>query len=327
MLRRVEAIPGVTAAGYTTFLPLTNHGGTSGFLVEDAPPPPPGHDPDANHRVVSAGYFRAVGMRLIAGRYFDDRDTPNSQPVAIVNEASAREFWPGRDPLGHRFRLDDDKQPWLTVVGIVADVKQMGVDVAGRAENYYPVTQPFAAVGYFIPRDLAVRVKGDPLDYATALRQAVWSVDANQPIADVQPLSDLVAKELSVQRAQLWMLGAFAGLALLLAAVGLYGLLAHLVAQRTRDIGIRMALGASRAQVLRWILRQGLEPVAGGLASGTVGALLLTQSMRKLLYDVSPADPATLVLVALTLLLVAAVACYGPARRAATIDPMQALVR
>jgi ABC-type antimicrobial peptide transport system permease subunit len=182
-------------------------------------------------------------------------------------------------------------------------------------------------VGYFNPRDLAVRVKGDPLDYATALRQAVWSVDANQPIADVQPLSDLVAKELSVQRAQLWLLGAFAGLALLLAAIGLYGLLAHLVAQRTRDIGIRMALGASRAQVLRWILRQGLEPVAAGLASGTVGALLLTQSMRKLLYDVSPADPATLVLVALVLLLVAAVACYGPARRAATIDPMQALVR
>ncbi len=272
VLRRVEAIPGVIAAGFTTFLPLTNRGGTSGFLVEDAAPPPPGHDPDANHRVVSANYFRAAGMRLIAGRYFDDRDTPNSQPVAIVNEASAREFWPGRNPLGHRFRLDDEKQPWLTVVGIVADVKQMGVDIAGRAENYYPVTQPFAEVGYFNPRDLAVRVKGDPLEYATALRQAVWSVDANQPIAAVQPLSDLVAKELSVQRAQLWMLGAFAGLALLLAAVGLYGLLAHLVAQRTRDIGIRMALGASRAQVLRWILRQGLEPVAAGLASGTVGA-------------------------------------------------------
>ena len=327
VLRRVEAIPGVTAAGYTTFLPLTNRGGTSGFLVEDAPPPPPGHDPDANHRVVSAGFFRAVGMRLIAGRFFDERDTPDSQPVAIVNEASAREFWPGRNPLGHRFRLDDDKQPWLTIVGIVADVKQMGIDIAGRAENYYPVTQPFAAVGYFNPRDLAVRVKGDPLDYATALRQAVWSVDANQPVADVQPLSDLVSKELSVQRAQLWLLGAFAGLALLLSAVGLYGLLAYLVAQRTRDLGVRMALGASRAQVLRWILRQGFQLVAAGLASGTVGALLLTRLMRKLLYDVSPADPATLVLVAFTLTLVAAIACYAPARRAATIDPMQALVR
>jgi putative ABC transport system permease protein len=283
VLRGVEAIPGVTAAGYTTFLPLTNHGGTSGFVVEDAPPPPPGHNPDANHRVVSGGYFRAVGMRLIAGRYFDERDTPDSQPVAIVNEASAREFWPGRNPLGHRFRLDDDNRPWLTVVGIVADVKQVGVDVAGRAENYYPVTQPYAAAGYFYPRDLAVRVKGDPLGYATALRQAVWSVDANQPVAAVQPLSDLVAKELSVQRAQLSMLGAFAGLALLLAAVGLYGLLAHLVAQRTRDIGVRMALGASRAQVLRWILGQGFQPVASGLVLGTVGALLLTQWMRKLL--------------------------------------------
>jgi putative ABC transport system permease protein len=327
VLRHVEAIPGVAAAGYTTFIPLTNHGGTSSFIVEDAPPPPPGHEPDANHRVVSAGYFRAVGMRLIAGRYFDERDSPDSQPAAIVNEASARQFWPGRNPLGHRFRLDDDNQPWLTVVGIVADVKQVGLDVAGRAENYYPVTQPYAAVGYFNPRDLAVRVRGDPLGYATALRQAVWSVDANQPIAAVQPLSDLVAKELSVQRAQLWLLGAFAGLALLLAAVGLYGLLSHLVAQRTRDIGVRMALGASRAQVLWWILGQGFQPVAAGLALGIVGALLLTQWMRKLLYDVSPADPATLVLVALTLTVVAAIACGAPARRAATIDPMQALVR
>jgi putative ABC transport system permease protein len=327
VLHRVEAIPGVTAAGYTTFLPLTNHGGTSGFLVEDAPPPPPGHNPDANHRVVSAGYFRATGMRLIAGRYFDERDSPRSQPVAIVNEASAREFWPGRNPLGHRFRLDDDNQPWMTVVGIVADVKQVGIDVAGRAENYYPVTQPFATFGYFNPRDLAVRLEGDPPNYATALRQAVWSVDANQPIAAVQPLSDLVARELSVQRPQLWLLGAFAGLALLLAAIGLYGLLAHLVAQRTRDIGVRMALGASRAQVLRWILRQGFQPVAAGLALGTVGALLLTQWMRKLLYDVSPADPATLVLVALTLTLVAAVACYAPAKRAASVDPMQSLLR
>jgi putative ABC transport system permease protein len=327
VLRGVESIPGVTAAGYTTFLPLTNHGGTSGFVVEDAPRPLPGHNPDANHRVVSAGYFRAIGMRLIAGRYFDERDTPDAQPVAIVNEASAREFWPGRNPLGHRFRLDEDNQPWLTVVGIVADVKQVGIDVAGRAENYYPVTQPFAAAGYFNPRDLAVRVKGDPLDYATALRHSVWSVDANQPIAAVQPLSDLVAKELSVQRAQLWLLGAFAGLALLLAAVGLYGLLAHLVAQRTRDIGVRMALGANRAQVLRWILRQGFQPVAAGLALGTVGALLLTQWMRKLLYDVSPADPATLVLVAFTLSVVAAVACYAPAKRAASVDPMQALLR
>jgi ABC-type antimicrobial peptide transport system permease subunit len=211
-------------------------------------------------------------------------------------------------------------------VGIVADVKQAGVDVAGRAENYYPVTQPFATTGYFNPRDLAVRVQGDPLNYATALREAVWSVDANQAIAAVQPLSDLVAKELSVQRAQLWLLGAFAGLALLLAAVGLYGLLAHLVAQRTRDIGVRMALGASRAQVLRWILGQGFQPVAAGLASGAVGALLLTQWMRKLLYDVSPADPATLVLVALTLTLVAAVACYAPAKRAASVDPMRALL-
>ncbi len=325
VVRRVEGMPGVVAAGYTTFLPLTNRGGTSGFLVEDAPPPAPGHEPDANHRVVSADYFRAVGMRLVAGRYFDRRDTPTSQPVAIVNEASAREFWPGRNPLGRRFRLNEDREPWLTVVGVVADVKQMGLDLAGRAENYYPATQPYGAFGYYTPRDLAVRVKGDPLNYGAALRQTVWSVDPNQPVADVQPLGSLVDRELAVQRAQLWLLGGFAGLALLLAAIGLYGLLAHLVARRTRDIGVRMALGASRAQVLQSVLRQGFTLVGGGLALGTAGALVATQAMRKLLYDVQPADPGILALVALTLLAVAAVACYAPASRAARIQPMEAL--
>lgn len=325
VLGRVEAIPGVVAAGYTTFLPLTNRGGTSGFVVEDAPPPAPGHEPDANHRVVSSDYFRAVGMRLAAGRYFDARDTHDSQPVAIINQASAREFWPGRNPLGRRFRIDEDNQPWLTVVGIVADVKQMGVDIAGRAENYYPLSQPYAAFGYFTPRDLAVRVKGEPLSYASALRRAVWEVDANQPIADVQPLSDLVDKELSTQRAQLWLLGAFAMLALLLAAIGLYGLLAHIVAQRTRDIGVRMALGASRPQVLRAVLWQGFQLVGMGLAAGMLGAVLLTRMMQKLLYDVKPSDPATLAVVALTLATAAAVACYAPASRAASIDPMEAL--
>jgi putative ABC transport system permease protein len=175
MLRRVEAIPGVAAAGYTAFLPLTNRGGTSGFVVEHAPPPPPGQAPDANHRVVSREYFRAVGMRLLAGRYFDARDTRDLQPAAMLNQASARSFWPGQNLVGRRVRIDEDNQPWLTVVGIVAGVKQMGVDIAGRAENYYPVTQPYAAFGYFTPRDLAVRVKGEPLSYASALRRGVGS--------------------------------------------------------------------------------------------------------------------------------------------------------
>jgi predicted permease len=275
--------------------------------------------------VVTRDYFRAVGMRLVAGRYFDGRDTRDAQPVAMLNQASAREFWPGRNPLGRRFRIDEDNQPWLTVVGIVADVKQMGVDIAGRAENYYPVTQPYGVFAYFTPRDLAVRVRGEPLTYASALRRAVWDVDPSQPIADVQPLSALVDKELSTQRAQLWLLGAFAGLALLLAAVGLYGLLAHMVAQRTRDIGVRMALGASRPQVLRGVLWQGFQLVGIGLAVGVLGAVLLTRVMQKLLYDVKPSDPATLAVVALTLAAVAAAACYAPASRAARIDPMEAL--
>jgi ABC-type antimicrobial peptide transport system permease subunit len=190
---------------------------------------------------------------------------------------------------------------------------------------YFPSTQVPASVGYFTPRDLAVRVKGNPLQYAAAVRQAVWSVDRNQPISDVRPLGALVDQELSAQRIQLWLLGSFAGLGLLLAAIGLYGLLSHMVVDRTRDIGVRMALGARRSQVLVGVMRQGLELVVAGLVVGAIGALWQTRLMQKMLYGVKPTDPATFAAVAFTLLAVGALACYIPARRATRIDPMHAL--
>ncbi len=325
VLAKVEAIPGVRSAGYTTFLPLTNRGGTSGVIVEGAPPPAPGQFSDANHRSVSLDYFRAVGTPLIAGRYFTDFDRPESAPVAIINEAMARQYWPGQDPLGRRFRMDDDRQPWATVVGIVASSRQMGLDVTGRAEMYFSIAQPFGGEGYFTPRDLAVKVKGNPLDYAAAARQAVWSVDRNQPVADVQPLEELVGKELAAQKEQLWLLASFAVVALLLAAIGLYGLLSHLVVQRTRDIGVRMALGARASQVLAAVMRQGLELVAIGLAAGVVGAAAMTRVMQSLLYDVKAGDAATYGVVILVLAITGALACYIPARRATRIDPIIAL--
>ena len=325
VLANVEAIPGVQSAGYTTFLPLTNRGGTSTLIVEGAPPPPPGQIADANHRSVSADYFRAVGTPLVAGRHFGTQDRPDSAPVAIINEAMARQFWPHENPLGRRFHLDDRDQPWVTVVGIVASARQMGLDLTGRAEMYFPSTQPFGGQGYFTPRDLAIRVKGNPLDFAGSVRQAIWSVDRSEPVADVQPLEALVASELTAQRAQLWLLASYAGVALLLAAIGLYGLLSHFVVQRTRDIGVRMALGARESQVLVGVMRQGMALVAVGLAVGISGAAALARVMQSLLFGVQASDIATYAAVAWVLAVVGALACYVPARRAARIDPMVAL--
>ena len=325
VLEQVQAVPGVVSAGYTTFLPLTNRGGTSTFLVEGEPPLGPGERNDANHRVVSADYLRTIGVRLVAGRFFDRLDSTSAMPVAIINEAMAKQYWRGANPLGRRFHFDPAGESWFTIVGVVGDVRQMGLDVAGRAEMYFPATQLPASFGFFAPRDLAVRVKGDPLKYAAAVRQAVWSVDRNQPISDMMPFTELVDKELSAQKIQLWLLGAFAVLALLLAAIGLYGLLSHMVAERTRDIGVRMALGARRSQVLAAVMRQGLALVLLGLGAGAIGAWWQTRLMQRMLYGVKPADPATFAAVAFTLLSVGALACYVPARRATRIDPMQAL--
>jgi predicted permease len=325
VLAKVQAIPGVSAAGYTTFLPLTNRGGTSGFRVEGAPPLPAGQESDANHRVVSRDYFRAVGTPLLAGRYFNDLDGPDAVPVAIVNEAMARQFWPGQNPLGRRFRMDGDGQPWVTIVGVVASARQVGLEVSGRAEMYFPSTQAFGSQGYFAPRDLAVKVTGDPLAFAAAVRDAIWSVDRNQPAADVQPLDWLVAREMAAQKEQLWLLGSFAGMALLLAAIGLYGLLSFLVVQRTRDIGLRMALGARRSRVLVAVLRQGLELVAIGLALGMAGAAILARMTESLLFGVKPGDLSTYGAVAMVLAATGALACYLPALRATRIDPAVAL--
>jgi putative ABC transport system permease protein len=221
--------------------------------------------------------------------------------------------------------MGDERAPWVTIVGVVASARQVGLDVAGRAEMYFPATQAFGAEGYFTPRDLAVKVTADPLDFAIAVRAAVWSVDRSQTISDVQPLDRLVATRLTAQQEQLWLLASFAGIALLLAAIGLYGLLSYAVAQRTRDIGLRMALGAGRSRVLAAVLRQGLELVGIGLAVGLAGAALLTRVTERLLYGVKPGDVVTYAAVAVVLAATGALVCYVPALRATRIDPAVAL--
>jgi len=203
VLERVRAIPGVVSAGYTTYLPLTNRGGVSGIEVEGAPPRNPAAvNVNANLRVVSQEYLQTIGVRLLAGRFFQDTDGQDAPPVAVINQAMAAGFWSGQNPLGKRFRLPrfGAAAPWIIIVGVVDNVRQTGIDLPGRPEMYFASTQSVASSGYAAPRDLAIRVKGDPLQYAAAAREAIWSVDRNQPISDVQPLREIVDHELTVQR-------------------------------------------------------------------------------------------------------------------------------
>ncbi|MGH9731571.1 MAG: FtsX-like permease family protein, partial [Candidatus Acidiferrales bacterium] len=245
----------------------------------------------------------------------------NTPRVALINEAAAKKFWPGQDPLGTRFKRGSTPQPWITIVGIVGDVRQAGLDLPPRPEIYFPYQQ----WDYFAPGYIAVRTAGDPMSVANAVREQVWAVDKDQPVTGVMPLETMLADYLAPRELQSSLLGAFAGFALLLAALGIYAVLAFSVTQRTQEIGVRVALGAQQSDILRGILAQGLKLAGLGVLIGVAGALALSQLLASLLFGVSAADPLTFAAVAAVLITVALLACYIPARRAMRVDPMVAL--
>ncbi|HEY7180104.1 MAG TPA: ABC transporter permease [Blastocatellia bacterium] len=323
VLERVRALPGVVSAGYTTAAPLTWKGGTNGFTVEGREEGP---GQDAQSRQISAGYMETMGVKLRRGRFFDDHDSAQSQLVAIINETMARQFWPDENALGKRFRpySDDFRNRWVTVVGIVGDVKEMGLEAPAKAEMFFPYQQ-LPHMLWNMPRDLVVRTTGDPMSVAAAARQAVWSVDPAQPVSNVRTMDEILAEEVSQRRIGMTLLAAFAALALALASLGIYGVLSYSVAQRTQEIGIRMALGAGRKDVLRVVLADGMRLAAAGAAIGLGVSFALTRLMAGLLFGVSASDPLTLAGVTLLLITVALVACFIPARRATKVDPMIAL--
>ena len=322
VLDRVNHLPGVVAAGCTTWLPLTNWGGAGGIVIEGRPTTGPGHVMIPNLRMISDKYVEAIGMRLIKGRTFNASDGVNTQKVALINEAAASKFWGNMNSVGTRFKHDDSTpQPWITIVGIVGDVRQAGLDQPARPEIYFPYQQ----WDYFAPSYLAVRTTGDPMSVANAVREQVWAVDKDQPVLSVMPLETMLADYLAPRELQSSLLGGFAGFALLLAALGIYAVLAFSVAQRTQEIGVRVALGAQPRDILRAILKQGLSLAGLGVGLGVAGALALSQVLASLLFGVSATDPLTLSGAVLVLLLVAAAACYIPARRAMRVDPIVAL--
>lgn len=326
---RVNALPGVEAAGIVRALPLATTVGDY-FIDVAGFEESPGREAKGDLQVVSHGAFEAMGTRLVRGRWFTGADTMSSVPVAVVNETMARTYW--ADPaavVGGRIRLGSAAaRPWATVVGIVADERHNGVTAIIKEKFFIPHIQwPVATNGGDSIRSVFVvaRTTGEPLSVAGAVRDEIRRMDASLPVANVRSMNEVVAAALATPRLTGFLLGAFAAIALALAAVGIYGVLAYLVSQRTQEIGIRLAIGADRWQVLGLVLRHGLSLAAVGIVIGLIGALALTRLMRSLLYEVRPNDPITFVVVAAALLLIALMASLLPARRATKVSPTIAL--
>ena len=324
VLERVRRLPGVDAAGYTSALPLVWKGGTSGFWPEGRAA---GDDRphDANNRVISPGYMETMGYRLRAGRMFDERDTADAPPVAMINETMARQNWPHEDAVGKRFKwcCAENKGPWFTIVGVVGDIRMMGLDQPSRAEMYYPVAQ--AAKNWMWPQRLVVRTGGNRGALVNSIRQAVWQVDREQPVSDILTMDEIVGDETTERRTQTLLLGAFSGLALLLACLGIYAVLSYQVAQRTPEIGLRMALGARKSEVLRWIGGRAMALTLAGVVCGLASAWWATGLLQSLLFQIRPRDPLTFAAAALAVMTVSVIAVAVPVRRAVRVDPAIAL--
>jgi len=322
VLERLQALPGVTAAGVVSQLPLGGPYSSGTIAVEDHKGDPQNQDVETDLTGVSADYFTAMDIPILRGRAFTAQDTAKSAGVVIVDEAMARRFWPDRDPLGRRVKLGSQSStlPWLTVVGVARTVKQFGLDTDGREQVYFPFAQ-------FPAQELALvlRTPGDPGVLGDSLRAAVLAVDPAQPVFDLRPMEALVSDSLARSRFSMALLLTFSGVALVLAAVGIYGVMACAVSQRSHEIGVRMALGAQAAEIFRLVLRQSALLAAGGVLLGILGAFAATRLLDALLFRVSAFDPATYAAVAALLVATTMLAGYLPARRATRVDPIAAL--
>lgn len=323
MLDRLRRLPGVNTAAATFGLPLSDVRYSLSFTVEGKPEAPPGDEPSAQVRTASSDFFRAMGIRLLRGRGFEPTDTRDAPAVALVSAALARRYFPNEDPIGkllHTGWKQDGHDFGGRVVGVIADVRQFGLGSDPVPVIYMNIDQwPISEITFVMNARLG------PEALAPAIRKVVHELDPNLPIFDYGAMTTLVDASLAQPRLYLSLLGAFAGVALLLAAVGLYGVIAYTVQQRTRAIGVRIALGASGRRVLVMVIREGLTMSAIGVAIGVADALVLTRLLRSLLFGVTPADPLTFLGVVVALTLVAVLASVIPAYRASSIDPQLAL--
>jgi putative ABC transport system permease protein len=318
---RLSSLPGVRAVGAISSLPLSGNERMDSIAVEAAEPAPPGKQPMAEDRAITPGYFGAMGMSLVSGRDFDATDGAGKPLVAIVNETMVRQFFPAGDAIGKRIKWVLNDKDWRTIVGVVRDVRGFALEAPARPQLYHPHAQsPWG--------DMAIAVRADAMalpSLRSAIQQEFKQLDPALPLANYQTMPELVAKAVARPRFSALLLGLFAAAGLMLTVVGLYGVVAYGVNQRTREIGIRVALGAQRQNVLALVIRQGMRPAFAGVGIGLVSAFALMRLLTNQLYEIKPTDPATFGIVALVLLFVSLVACYIPARRATKVDPLTAL--
>ncbi|HEY0321298.1 MAG TPA: ABC transporter permease [Pyrinomonadaceae bacterium] len=327
---RIMSLPGVEAVGVASVLPLSGSNVRADFTIVGRPPLKPEEVPAAQNRWVSPGYFQLMRVPILKGREFDERDTARSLPVVVIDEALARRFWPDGNPVGEHLKIDDAAPaPWreVEIVGVVRDVKHNTLLDEPTPTVYAPIYQSQEGTVAFLANNmsLAVRTSSDPLAMATIIRREVREVDGDVATSNVRSMEQFMAMTIASRRFNLMLVTLFAGVALLLAATGIYAVVSYTVAQRTKEIGIRMALGARTPDVVRMILGHGLKLTLLGVAVGLAGAFILTRVIANLLFDVTATDPATFILMPLILLVVALLACFVPARRATRVDPLVAL--
>ena len=318
--QRIRTLPGVDSASWVTDVPLSGDFDGLSFSILGQPDPESGKPRQGSFNVVGPGYLRTLRIPLLRGRDFSDRDNGSGPGVVLINEAMARRFWSHGDPLGQQ--ISTDGKQWFEIIGVVGNIHQLGQAKEVNPEIYLSYLQEPVDWPY---RSLIIRAAGDPMKLAKEVEQAVWSVNREMPVSNIRPMEQVLADSVAHPRVFALLLGLFAGLAIVLAAVGIYAVVAYSVAQRTHELGVRMALGAKRSDVFRLVVGQGMRLTLMGLGIGLGGALALTRFLRAFLFGVGPTDPATFGLVALSLGTVALFACYIPARRATKVDPMEAL--
>jgi putative ABC transport system permease protein len=320
VVRRVEAVPGVEAASASNNIPLGGGGGGGRVLI-DGKDFPRGEEPHIFYAGVTPHFFKAIGLSLASGQSFTDQEGFELSGVAVVNQTFAKKFWPGQDPLGRRFRLPDDAHPdWIRIIGVVPDIKNDDLD---------DDLQPSAYVSYAYQASrntgLTIRTRSNPLQVVPAVREAIRASDPNLPVFEVYTMEQVRQQGVWEYRFFGGMFSVFGGIALFLAAIGLYGVLSYSVSQRVREIGVRVALGARNGHVLRLVLRQGMLLALVGIGFGLLFSFGATRVVASILYDTSPTDPLSFAVISAVLAGIAALACYLPARRALEVDPLEAL--
>src|SRR5215813_2229034 len=318
VVEKIQEVPGVQSASLVRGLPFSGNGGNASITLPDREAPPKGQEPEVLFNTAMPNYFETMGIPLLKGRTFNNQDQLKTPTVLIINQFMANRYWPNQDPLGKQIKFDDGSLG--TIVGVVGDAKQYWIEEKQRSQVYATYSQQPGFFGTAV-----IRTSVDPMSLVEPVRQAVWKVDSDQPMWKIRTVEFLVNRSVADRKFLLALMGVFAGLALVLTMIGLYGVISYLVNQRTQEIGIRMALGAQVGHILRMVLRQGMLLVLLGVALGLGAAWLLTRLMERLLFEVSATDPLTFAAIAVLLIAVALLACYLPARRATKVDPLVAL--